>query len=262
MTTPSDRPLQRTRLDDVNLQRAWQTHAADFIAWARKPNHDSYWRHHRAQFLSLLPSPGRRTLDLGCGEGRVSRDLIALGHQVMGLDAAPAMLTAAREAQPVAPLTLGNAARLPFADAAFDGVIAFMSLHDIDDRAGTTAEIARVLEPGGWLCLAVVHPLNSAGHFIGEEPESPFTIDGSYLDPSFYTDTLVRDGLSVTFVSAHRPISTYTEQLAEAGFLIERLIETRVPGEAVTLAHQNRWQRIPLFLHLRARRFGKNLGSF
>jgi 2-polyprenyl-3-methyl-5-hydroxy-6-metoxy-1,4-benzoquinol methylase len=96
MTTIPDRPLQRTRVDEVNLQRAWQTHAADFIAWARKPNHDSYWRHHRAQFFSLLPPPGRRMLDLGCGEGRVSRDLMALGHDVVGLDLAPAMLTSCR----------------------------------------------------------------------------------------------------------------------------------------------------------------------
>lgn len=202
---PADHPLQRTRVVSTSLRDAWRTHAADFIAWARKPNHDSYWRHHRAQFFSLMPAPGRRTLDLGCGEGRVSRDLVSLGHDVVGLDAAPVMLRA-----------------------------------------------ARVLEPGGRLCLAIVHPLNSAGRFAGDGPESPFTIEGSYLDPSFYADSLVRDGLTMTFVSAHRPISTYTETLSDAGFLIEHLRETRVPPASITLAHQGRWQRLPLFLHLRA----------
>jgi len=170
----------------------------------------------------------------------------------VGLDIAPAMLTAAKEEQPTARLTRGNAASLPFADGAFDAVIAFMSLQDIDDLAGTTGEIARVLESGGRLCLAVVHPLNSAGRFVGHDADDPFTIEGSYLDPSFYADRIVRDGLTMTFVSAHRPITTYTEQLAGCGFLIERLIETSVRDEAVTRAHQGRWQRIPLFLHLRA----------
>jgi hypothetical protein len=127
-----------------------------------------------------------------------------------------------------------------------------MSLQDIDDVSSTIGEIARVLEPGGRLCLAIVHPLNSAGRFVGDDPDSPFTVEGSYLDPFFYADRVARDGLTMTFVSAHRPISTYTEQLAEVGFLIERLIETRVPAEAVTRAPQGRWQRIPLFLHLRA----------
>jgi SAM-dependent methyltransferase len=249
---PADRPLQRTRVVSTDLQRAWQTHAAEFIAWARKPNHDSYWRHHRAQFFSLMPAPGRRTLDLGCGEGRVSRDLASLGHDVVGLDAAPVMLHAARAASPTARLTLANAAMLPFAPAAFDCVVAFMSLQDIDDLTATIHEIARVLQPGGRLCLAIVHPLNSAGRFVGDGPDSPFTIEGSYLDPSLYADTIVRDGLTMTFVSAHRPISTYTETLSDAGFLIEHLRETRVPAESITLAHQGRWQRLPLFLHLRA----------
>jgi hypothetical protein len=83
---PPDRPLTRERIAATNLQRAWDQQAPSFIAWARKPNHDSYWRFHRDQFLPLVPSPGRRTLDLGCGEGRLSRDLETRGHRVVGLD--------------------------------------------------------------------------------------------------------------------------------------------------------------------------------
>jgi SAM-dependent methyltransferase len=262
MASTPDRPLQRTRMSSVSLERAWQTHAADFIAWARKPHHDSYWRHHGAQFFSLVPAPGRRTLDLGCGEGRVSRDLISRGHHVVGLDVSREMLAAASGVSPAAPLTRGNAAVLPFAANAFDCVIAFMSLQDIDDLESTIREISRVLQPGGRLCLAIVHPLNSAGRFVGDRPDSPFTIEGSYLDESCYADSLVRDGLAMTFVSAHRPISTYTETLASAGFLIEHVRETRVPDESLTLPHQGRWQRVPLFLHLRAIKPSIRSGKF
>lgn len=92
--------MQRTRMSAANLRAAWEDHAAEFIAWAREPNHDSYWRFHRDQFLELLPPPGRRTLDLGCGEGRLSRDLKALGHEMVAVDASPTMLSAAREADP------------------------------------------------------------------------------------------------------------------------------------------------------------------
>jgi hypothetical protein len=57
-------------------------------------------------------------------------------------------------------------------------------LHDIDDLAGAAAEIGRVLAPGGRLCAAIVHPLNSAGTFAGREPDAPFVITGSYADPA------------------------------------------------------------------------------
>lgn len=254
MSKPPDRPLHRVRLESANLAKAWEEHAAEFVTWAREPGFDSYWRFHRDQFLELLPPPGRRTLDLGCGEGRLSRDLRALGHQVAAVDLSPTMVAAAKEGDPDLDVRLADAADLPFEDGAFDLVVAFMSLQDMDDPDGAMAEAARVLEPGGRLCLAVVHPLASAGRFDGEEPSSPFVIESSYLERSWYTDRIERDGLTMTFVSERRPIQSYVDALADAGLLVERLRETDVPDAAVTRPRSARWQRIPLFLHIRALR--------
>jgi SAM-dependent methyltransferase len=251
MSHPPDRPVRRTTLTSADLRAAWEKHAGEFVAWAREPDHDSYWRFHRDQFLELVPSPGRRTLDLGCGEGRLSRDLKALGHTMAAVDVSPTMVSAARDLDPMLDVRVADAAALPFDDDAFDLVIAFMSLQDVDDPAGAVLEAARVLEPGGRLCLAIVHPLNSAGRFEGDDPDSPFTITGSYLEPSYYADDVVRDGLEMTFVSAHRPLHAYTDALATAGFVVERLRETGVPDSAITAPRSRRWQRLPLFLHLR-----------
>jgi SAM-dependent methyltransferase len=248
--------MRRTRLPEADLAAAWREHAGEFIAWARTPGHDSYWFFHRDLFFELLPPPGRRTLDLGCGEGRVARDLIAAGHSVVGVDAAPAMVEAARAADPGFEVHLADAASLPFDDGAFDLVVAFMSLQDVDDYERAIRESARVLEPGGRICLAIVHPLNSAGAFDGPDAESPFVIDGSYLDRSHYADEIRRDGLEITFVSEHRPFQAYTEALAHAGLLIERLREPPVPEAAVTTPRNRRWQRLPLFLHMRAVKAG------
>jgi SAM-dependent methyltransferase len=236
----------------ADLRAAWEEHAAEFIAWARKPGHDSYWQFHRDQFLELLPPPGRSTLDLGCGEGRLSRDLNALGHRMVAVDASPTMVAAAREADPELDVRVADAAELPFEDAAFDLVVAFMSLQDVDDLEGAIREAARVLEREGSLCLAVVHPFNSAGRFAGGDPDSAFVVEGSYLERSFYADNLARGGLEITFVSAHRPIQAYTDALADAGLLVERLRETDVPDHALRRPHSRRWQRLPLFLHVRA----------
>jgi len=245
----------RTRLGaGTNLDAAWEQRAARWIAWARAPSHDSYWQFHRDLFLELVPPPGRRTLDLGCGEGRLSRDLARLGHHVAAVDASPTMIAAARGAAPEIEAALADAASLPFADGAFDLVVAFMSLQDVDDLGGAVAEAARVLEHGGRLCVAIVHPLNSAGRFQGDDADSMFVIDGSYLAPSFYVDSFVRDGLELELVSAHRPLEAYTEALARSGFLIERLREPAVPEAGIVKPRSRRWQRLPLFLHLRALR--------
>lgn len=246
-----ERPPVRTRLDAADLGAAWESHAAEWIAWARRADHDSYsW--HRDLFLELVPAPGRATLDLGCGEGRLSRDLSRLGHQVFGVDSSPTLVEAARAAEPAIPVEQADAAALRFPDDVFDCVVAFMSLQDVGDLNGALVECARVLEPGGRLVAAIVHPLNSAGRFASDEPDSPFIVDGSYLDSSFYAEDVARDGLEMTFVSAHRPLERYVEALARAGFAIERLREPGMPVDAIVRERSRRWLRIPLFLHLRA----------
>ena len=234
------------------LSRAWEENAAAWIAWARAPGHDSYWRFHRDLFFELLPPPSGRTLDVGCGEGRLARDLAARGHDVVGVDASPTMLAAAREAAPEMELHLADAAALPFPDASSGLVVAFMSLQDVDDLSGAIREAARVLVPGGHFLLAIVHPLNSAGTFARRTADSPFVIEGSYLDESGTDETFERDGLAMRFVSRHRPLETYTETLAASGLVVERLREPALPEAGFNGEHGLRWRRIPLFLHLRA----------
>ena len=238
----------------MDLDERWEAHATEWIAWARAPGHDSYWRFHRDQFLQIVPPPGRRTVDIGCGEGRLTRHLMALGHDIVGVDASPSLVAAAREADPPMDIRLADAAALPLDDASADLAIAFMSLHDIDPMPAALREIARVLEPGGRLCLAIVHPINSAGHFETAAADARFVIKGDYLSAFTYADTVGQDGLSMTFHSRHRPIESYFLALEEAGLLVETLREPRVPDHAVSSDRDRRWQRLPLFLHVRARR--------
>ena len=152
-----------------------------------------------------------------------------------------------------APAVVADAAALPFRDEAFDLVVAYMCLHDMDSMPSAVAEAARVLERGGRLCAAIPHPVNSAGGFQGRGADAPFLIEGSYLDAAPADWVLDRDGITLTFHSEHRPIEAYSRALEAAGLLIEAIRETRVPDAVVAAAPgQRRWQRIPLSLHLRA----------
>ena len=231
-----------------SLRDAWEDQARNWIAWARTPGHDSYWHFHRDAFLAGLPAPPARVVDVGCGEGRLTRDLKRLGFEVIGVDGSPTLLAAARAADPAGVYHVADAAAMPLPDQVADLVVAFMSPQDIDDLDAALREIARVLVPGGRLRMALVHPINSAGRFASREPDAVFQIAGSYFEGRRYADTFERDGLTMTFASVHRSLERVAEAILGAGLLIDHVAEP--PGPSI--AEYARWRRLPLFLHLGA----------
>jgi SAM-dependent methyltransferase len=236
----------------VSLSEHWERHAAEWTRWAREPGHDSYWRFHRDRFLELLPQPGRLTLDVGCGEGRLARDLEERGHNVRAFDASPALVEAARSADPSLDVAQADAAALPLENGASDLVVSFMVLMNVDDLGSVVSEAARVLEPGGRFCIAITHPINTAGAFKARKPDSPFVIRESYFEPHRNDLRAERGGLTMTFVDLHRPLQAYGEALEQSGFLIERIREIGDEEEPPQRESQLRWRRVPLFLHVRA----------
>jgi SAM-dependent methyltransferase len=238
----------------MSLVDAWEAEALSWAAFTRTPGHDRF--HERINFpafLELVPEPGDRTLDVGCGEGRVGRTLLRLGHRVMAVDAAPTMARLAATHSVQQAVAVADAARLPFPDRSFDCVTAYMSLHDMDDVSSAVAEIGRVLRQGGYLCAAVLHPITSAGGFDGEDADAPFTIQASYLESRRIDVSTERDGIAMTFHMRHRPLEMYVRALEAAGMAIDRFREPR-PPEAFALEDASiaRWDRIPCFLHFRA----------
>ena len=112
----------------------------------------------------MLPAPTADdlVLEIGCGEGRVGRELERLGHRVVGIELSATLARAAKEAEPSFAIARADAAALPIIDAAVTVVVACMALQDIDDLEAAVCEAARVLRPGGQLCVAIVHPFASA----------------------------------------------------------------------------------------------------
>lgn len=233
----------------MTLRDAWEAEAGNWVAWARAPGHDSYWTFHRDAFLELLPRSSGITLDVGCGEGRLPRDLKSRGYDVVGIDVSPMLIEYAREADPDGDYRVADAATLPLSDTSVSLVTTFMSLHDVDDLDAAVREIARVMRPDGMLAVAIVHPINSAGAFESSDDDAVFRIE-TYLGESNYTDVVERDGLRMSFAGRHRPLEAYFAALSATGLVVERLVE--VPDR--TDAPASRWRRVPLFLHLTARR--------
>jgi len=90
------------------------------------------------------------------------------GHRMVGVDSALSLAKLARQTGAYEDVLVCDAASLPFGDATFDLVIAFMSLQDMDNAASVVAEAARVLTPEGRMVSAFVHPFASA--HLGREP--------------------------------------------------------------------------------------------
>src|SRR5919198_2228164 len=166
--------MSGTESSHVSLREAWEAAAEAWSDYVRS-GRDPFFQVNLAAFLELLPPPRGTTLDIGSGEGRVGAELARHGHHVLGGEQSPTLAARARERHEVVE---ADAARLPFEDASFALVVSFNSLMDMDDAAGAVRDAARVLEPGGRFCAAIVHPILSAGS--GE----PFTIAGSYLEPT------------------------------------------------------------------------------
>jgi len=106
-------------------------------------------RQQDAALKALGPDAGERILDLSCGPGRALDSLRACGAVAIGLDHSTPMLALARVRGERAPLVRGDATHLPFADAAFDGLVCSNAFHHYPDPPAALREICRVLKPGG-----------------------------------------------------------------------------------------------------------------
>ncbi|MEB3369660.1 class I SAM-dependent methyltransferase [Saccharopolyspora mangrovi] len=122
---------------------------------------------------------GRRILDAGCGSGALSAKLRDRGALVTGIDSSAGMLASAkRKLGDDADLHLADLRnRLPFADEAFDDVVASLVLHYIEDWSPTLAEFRRVLKPAGRLIVSVEHPFVA---YTISEPRPDYFATTSY----------------------------------------------------------------------------------
>ncbi|WP_028938072.1 class I SAM-dependent methyltransferase [Pseudonocardia spinosispora] len=227
----------------------WERYAGEWIEWVRTPDHDAFWVYVQ-QFREFLPPPGSHTLDLGCGEGRVSRELTDLGHRVTASDLSPSLLEAAERAGSAADYRLADAAALPFADDSFDRVVAYNVLMDVPDVPAAVAEVARVLAPGGEFTMSVVHPFADR---CTVDDSGRFVMAGDYLTGGVFSAAETRAGLDMHWDGWSRPLHEYFDALTSAGLAVTAMREPKPERVDGPYSGLEPWRRMPLFLWLNAR---------
>jgi SAM-dependent methyltransferase len=164
----------------------------------------------------LAPRTGERILDLGCGDGVLTAKLASMGCDVIGVDASPAQIEAARKLGVDARVMDGE--HLCF-DREFDAVFTNAALHWMRNPDKVIAGVRRALRPngryvgefGGHGCVAkirkaLVDALNRRG------------INGEAASPWFFPT-----------------VEDYSQQLAEGGFAVNYIAliprPTQLPGD-------------------------------
>lgn len=209
----------------MDLAAAWEEHAEQWIRWAREPGHDGFWEGTWPALRELLPAPDGLVLDLACGEGRLSRELAELGHPVAGIEQSPSLARAAISHAVSVPVALADLASLPVRGDAVGWAVACMCLQDLDRLDLATAEMGRVIRPGGLLLVALVHPVANCVSDPSSMNTDAVTVSDAYLLERRMETRVERDGLDMTFVSMHRPLSRYVGSFARAGFVVSDLRE-------------------------------------
>ncbi len=168
---------------------------------------------------------GRRILDAGCGSGPLSAALRDRGAAVTGIDASAGMLALARRrlGADVALHVVDLSDPLPFADGAFDDVVASPVLYYLEDWGPTLAELRRVLRPGGRLIASVDHPVVAYAH---RDPRP------DYFATTSYTFDWTFNGQSVPMRFWRRPLHAMTDAFTTAGFRLAAISEPHSPTPA------------------------------
>ncbi len=180
----------------------------------------------RPALLSMVGDiTGLRVLDLGCGAGQLSAELVELGAVVTGIDVSPAMIDIARRRLGASvTLLVGDISRpLPFESDSFDLVVASLVLHYVEDWVPVLHEVRRVLTHLGPLLFSTHHPTMDWKRISKDD----------YFAKRQATETWVKGGKPFDVTFWRRPLSEISAAIRGAGLVIDLLVE---PEPAASLA--------------------------
>jgi len=241
---------------DDTVKRQWNEAAKSFIEFVRSgKNYYAEYLNGPALKQMVGNVKGKQVLDIGCGEGFLSRHFAKMGAQVTAVDISEALIEAAKEEEQRNPLGIryiaADAANLNMlGDESFDIAYCHMALMDIEDYRAAIGEVSRVLRKGGRFAAVIEHPCFNTRAIDGKPVagwETRLHDDGSkeylyyrvesYQQRHRFISEWKHDRLPYSFVTTgfHRTLSDYVNTLTKHGLAITRFDEPQPMEEGVKL---------------------------
>ncbi len=232
-------------------QAMYNAHGATYHA-KRGREADSSWNRYLDQPMIeklLTGLPCGRVADLGCGSGLLTRWLNDKGFDAVGADFSESLIDIARQENPSLEFSIADIKATPYPANAFDLVTSALVIHYEPELHPVFAEMARILKPGGQAVFSMHHPMDEVCH---GEPDA----DGARrLMPYFHNDSYSFEMADMQLTAYHHTFEDIAEALHANGFVIERLLEARMPDSVKDKFphYHERTNRYPSFVGFRVK---------
>jgi len=264
-------------------RRGWDTISLSYQASTRISTDDVHYGPLAPgeQELGLLGDvAGKRIVEIGCGGGQNSIALTQWGAICVGVDPSPVQLDHARR------LALDHGVDVPFVagvaedlgafpDESFDIVLSSYAFDYVTDLQRAYDEAWRVLKPEGLFVFCLSHPwFQAVGWHLAGDPDAPEVANYAAWPDVEEWDWTYEDGTTARMRGHLRTLSHIVNDLIEAGFVLERLVEQNIedvaktsPKELARFPYVNKFdptsqeyqvmRKLPLTLIVRARKVPK-----
>jgi SAM-dependent methyltransferase len=207
--------------------------------------------------------PGRRVLDLACGQGVFSRFLLEKKIKPEGVDSSEELLRMARSRSVKSiPYHLGNASDTKLLDGqVFDGIACLLAVQNMEEIEPVFQNVARWLKPKGKFVMVLTHPcfrIPRQTHWGWDDVKKI-----EYRRVDRYSNEMKIPILTPPFIDKvnftmtyHRPLQKYFSALLKAGLCVDSLEEwisnkESAPGKRSRGENRAR-KEVPLFMAIRA----------
>ncbi len=202
---------------------------------------------------------GKRVIDLGCGGGQASIALALAGAKCVGVDISDEQIEYARRLAAELSVTVEfhcsdmTSFLSRQSQASYEITLSALGVPYVKDQAGLFREIRRTLISGGLFLFVTIHPLNE----ITATEDGKTVVRRSYFDSGQVSWTWKDHNSEVQapMETYHRTIGETVDDLREAGFSVERILEPEAIADNVVLSDEQigRYSLIPPDIIWRAR---------